>query len=59
MINSPTFVEARFHQFEIAENSFHEENIRLPFQPLSDKNECYFHLWEIHSSKVRNICIAK
>lgn len=54
MINSPTFVEAHFHQSEtvlITKNSLHHENIRSPFPLLSNKNECYFNFWDIHSGK--------
>ncbi|MCD9560153.1 hypothetical protein HAX54_018634 [Datura stramonium] len=60
MINSPTFVEAHFRQSEtvlITENSFHEENIRSPFPLLSDKSECYFQFWDIHSGKGHKVCM--
>ncbi|XP_055813135.1 F-box/kelch-repeat protein At3g23880-like [Solanum dulcamara] len=60
MINSPTFIEDHFRQSEtvlITENSFHEENMRSPFPLLSDKNECYFHFWDIHSGKGHKVCM--
>ncbi|CAN4093207.1 unnamed protein product [Withania somnifera] len=54
MINSPTFIEAHFRQSEmvlITKNSLHEENIQSPFPLFSNKNECYFNFWGIHSGK--------
>lgn len=60
MINSPAFVEAHFHQSEmvlITENSFHKEIVRTPFPLPSDKNECYFQSWDIHSGKGHKACM--